>query len=118
NIMKSSDNRVTCYVDDLTVNGQTEDFSRDPGWEAVNNRRAPFEDCIVRFRFDFGFSPTHFAGGWPGELGGIVFRGDDRFPEKMAYYGDRTNPLTMSAPLAASGRVAMTRGISDSTSLL
>ena len=35
NVMKSSDNRVVVFMDDLTINGQTEDFSRDPGWESM-----------------------------------------------------------------------------------
>ncbi|GMV96087.1 MAG: hypothetical protein AMXMBFR83_04560 [Phycisphaerae bacterium] len=117
NVMKSSDNRVRFYLDDVTVNGHTEDFSRDPGWEGVGNRKT-YEDCVVRPKFDFGFSPTAFAGGRPGELGGVVFRGDNREAHKMACYGDRLEPLTLRAPLRASGRVALTRGVSDSTVLI
>jgi hypothetical protein len=51
-------------------------------------------------------------------LGGEVFRGDCLFAEKLAYYGDRVGPLTLDKPLHAAGRVAMRRGISDSTSLI
>lgn len=117
NVMKSSDNRVKAYVDDVTINGRFEDFTRDPGWESANSRRT-YEDCVVRPKFNFGFSPTRFAGGAKGELGGVVFRGDDREPQRMAYYGDRLEPMTLGAELAASGRVALTRGISDSTTLI
>lgn len=117
NVMKSSDDQVTVYLDDLTINGHKEGFSRDPGWDQRGNRRT-FNDCVVRPRFDFGWSRTNFAGGSPGELGGVVFRGDDRRPHTMASYADRLNPLTLEAPLIASGRVCLVRGISDSTTLL
>jgi hypothetical protein len=117
NVMKSSDNRVVAFLDDVTINGQTDDFTRDPGWEQQGNRRK-YEDCIVRPRFDFGYSPTSFAGGAPGELGGLVFRGDSLKPHMMAFYGDRLEPLTIDSPLTASGKVCLKRGISDSTTLL
>jgi hypothetical protein len=117
NIMKSCDNRVVVFVDDVNVNGETEDFSRDPGWEERGNRRK-FEDCIVRPRFDFGYSPTNFAGGAPGELGGLVFRGDARWPHTMAFYADKLEPLTLEMPLAAEGRVCLKRSVTDSTALL
>jgi hypothetical protein len=35
----------------------------------------------------------------------------------MACYGDRIGPLTLGKPLQASGRIAMRRGVSDSTTL-
>ncbi len=117
NVTKSSDNRVVTFLDDVTINGQTEDFSRDPGWDQQGNRRR-YEDCIVRPRFDFGYSPTSFAGGAPGELGGVIFRGDSLKPHMMAFYGDRLETLTLDAPLTASGRVCLRRGITDSTVLL
>jgi len=73
---------------------------------------------LVRPWFDFGFSNTNFAGGNAvGELGGQIFRGDCRYPERMASYGDRVGPLTLTGPLKASGRIAMKRGVSDSTTL-
>src|SRR5262249_55561916 len=73
----------------------------------------------VRPRFDFGYTPTHFAGGRAaGEMGGIVFRGDCRYPERLAYYGDRLAELTLAKPLQASGKVCLRRGVTDSTTLL
>src|SRR5262249_18418349 len=64
-------------------------------------------------------SPTRHAGGRAaGELGGLVFRGDCRFPDRMACYGDRLAMLTLDKPLKASGKVSLRRGVSDSTTLL
>jgi len=51
-------------------------------------------------------------------LGGLVFRGDCRFKDRLAAYGDRLKPLTLDQPLRASGKVALRRGVSDSTTLL
>src|SRR5262249_44791517 len=70
-------------------------------------------------RFNFGYSPTNQAGGRAaGELGGLVFRGDCRWPGRMAYYGDRLSPLALDKPLRATGRVCLHRGVTDSTVLL
>jgi hypothetical protein len=46
-----------------------------------------------------------------------VFRGDCRYPEKMACYGDRLEELTLEKPLRASGKICLRRGVSDSTVL-
>src|SRR5205823_3788458 len=60
----------------------------------------------------------HLAGGRAGgEIGGLIFRGDERYPERMAYYGDRIGELDLTVPLKASGRVCLRRGVTDSTSL-
>src|SRR5262249_10143605 len=53
-----------------------------------------------------------------GELGGLVFRGDCRYQDRLAAYGDRLSLLTLEKPLKASGKVALRRGVSDSTTLL
>src|SRR5262249_7395529 len=75
NVMKSGDDGGEVWLDDLAVDGELEHFDADPGWEGRGNRRT-YETRNVRPRFDFGFSPTRFAGGLaPGELGGVVFRG-------------------------------------------
>jgi hypothetical protein len=118
NIPKHFDTGGQVWFDDITVNGETELFDSEPKWEAVGTNRT-YRTFSVRPRFDFGFSKTNHAGGKSGgELGGEVFRGDCLFPEKLAYYGDRVGPLTLDKPLRASGRVALRRGISDSTSLI
>jgi hypothetical protein len=117
-VLKSVDGAGEVWVDDVTLDGQTDDFARDPGWEGRDNRRT-YQTADVRPRFDFGYSPTRHAGGRAaGELGGLVFRGDCRSAEKLAAYGDRVGPLTLDRPLKASGKVALRRGVSDSTTLL
>lgn len=117
NVMKSADSGSEIYVDDLTINGRRETLDADPKWDGRNNR-ATYRTNNVRPRFDFGFSATHFAGGkGAGELGGLVFRGDCRYPDRMAYYADRVGPLTLDERIRASGKVALRRGVSDSTTL-
>ena len=118
NVMKQFDGGGTLWLDDVTINGERADFSSDPNWDGSGNRRT-YETRNVRPRFDFGFSPTRYAGGEAaGELGGLFFRGDCRYGERLAAYGDRLNPLTLQRPLRASGKVTLRRGVSDSTTLI
>src|SRR5262249_43507826 len=115
NVMKSADGGGEIWLGDVTVNGTKEDLSKDPGWDQLQNRRGS-RPADVRRRVDFGYSPTGFAGGaGRGELGGLVFRGDCRFPDKLACYGDRLATLTLDRPLRVSGRVCLRRGVTDST---
>jgi hypothetical protein len=117
-VMKSAAAGGEVWLDDITINGDKEDFSSDPGWDALNHRRT-YTTKVVRPRFDFGYSATHNAGGKStGELGGLVFRGDCRFPDKMAYYADRLDELNLDKPLRASGKVCLKRGVTDSTMLI
>jgi hypothetical protein len=116
-VMKSVDGGGEFWIDDVTINGRADDFSSDPKWDGFNNR-ASYTSTIVRPRFDFGFSPTEWAGGRSGELGGLVFRGDCRYPERMACYGDRLETLALDKPLKAAGKVALRRGVSDSGVLI
>jgi hypothetical protein len=53
-----------------------------------------------------------------GDLGGVVFRGDCRYAEKMASYADRRDELTLDKPLRASSKVCLRRGVTDSTVLI
>jgi hypothetical protein len=118
NVVKSADDSGDVWIDDLTINGVREPLHRDPGWEARGNH-TEFDSNQVRPRFDFGWSPTHYAGGeQAGEIGGTVYRGDGRYSERIAYYGARTCNLSPAIPLHAEGRVALLRGVSDSTTLL
>ena len=117
-VMKSADAGGELWMDDVTINGVGEDFSADPGWDALRNH-VQYVSANVRPRFDFGFSPTRYAGGHAaGELGGLVFRGDCRDPSRLACYGDRLGDLTLEKPLRASGRVCLRRGVTDSTVLI
>lgn len=117
-VLKSADGGGEVWLDDVTVNGVTDHFATDPMWEGVGNRRQ-YQTADVRPRFDFGYSATRHAGGVAaGELGGLVFRGDCREKNKLAAYGDRLAPLDLDTPLKSSGKVALRRGVSDSTTLL
>ncbi len=118
NVIKSADSGSEGWFDDIAVNGgPREGFDDDPQWDGHNNRQT-IASRMVRPWFDFGFSETSFAKGRErGELGGQMFRGDCRYPDRMACYGDRLEPLTLEKPLKASGKVAMNRGVSDSTTL-
>jgi hypothetical protein len=114
NVVKSPDTGGEVWFDDITINGETESFDRDPRWDGFQNRRV-YQTSNVRPRFDFGYSPTHYAGGRkPGEMGGVIFRGDGRYPNLMAFYGDRLEELTLAGPLKASGRISLRRAVSDS----
>jgi hypothetical protein len=118
NVMKSADGGGSLWLDDLNLNGKPEALNRDPRWDGLRNRAA-WTSTNVRPRFDFGYTPTRHAGGeTEGEMGGLIFRGDERYPERMAYYADRLGELTLAHPLRASGRVCLHRGVTDSTSLL
>jgi hypothetical protein len=117
-VLKSAAGGGEVWLDNMTINGEADDFAKNPGWEGVGNRRE-YETADVRPRFDFGYSPTHYAGGQGmGELGGLVFRGDCRYQDRLAAYGDRLQLLSLDKPLKASGKVALRRGVSDSTTLL
>ena len=118
NVVKSADGAGEVWLDDLTVNGEREEFSKDPRWDSLSNRKR-YLSQEVRPRFDFGFSATGHAGGTKkGEVGGRVFRGDDRSAATLASYADRIGPLDLTRPIRASGRVSLLRAVSDSTSLL
>jgi hypothetical protein len=83
-VIKSADLGGQLWMDDVTVNGLVDDFGADPAWDQLRNR-VEYVSTNVRPRFDFGFSPTRYAGGRAGgELGGLVFRGDCRYPARMA----------------------------------
>jgi hypothetical protein len=118
NVMKSADSGSEIWLDDIAINGRrAESFERDPVWDGRNNRRTTRTN-FVRPWFDFGYCDTNRAGGKAaGEFGGRVFRGDCREVARMACYGDRLERLTLGKRLRASGKIAMTRGVSDSTTL-
>ena len=121
-VSKSYDSPGSLWVDNLSVNGgPTQTFSGDPGYDSLRNRTT-YTSTNVRPRFDFGYSGTNFAGGTgTGEFGGHTFRGDSRpdfLGQRMAYYGDRLQQtLDLTTPLKASGKLAFTRGVTDSTTL-
>jgi hypothetical protein len=101
NGMKSG-GTTTLFFDDVRVNGQAQDFSKDPGWIGTGNR-VTFEDRELTGAHDFGFSPqTSHAGGQPGEVGGGLWRSGD-----YAYYADRVGPFHLEQRLEARGKVSL-----------
>jgi hypothetical protein len=104
--------QLVIYFDDLEYNGQSQDFSQDPAWDAKLNR-TKYQAKDVGGAHDFGFSLTRFAGGKPGEIGGTFWRSG-----KYAYYADRVGPLSLDDRLEARGRVILTTGAPDSDMFL
>jgi hypothetical protein len=107
NVQVSGDG-MDLYVDDLTIDGQPQDFSRDPQWIGVGNQ-GQFPDRAIRPLHDFGYSRTNHAGGKTGEIGGIVWR-----DEKPAWYGAPMGRVTLDDELTASGKIAFLAAGSDS----
>ena len=108
---------MNVYLDDLNIDGESYDFSDDPGWEG-NGNRITFQDNEIRPYHNFGWSQTNHAGRTPGEVGGLIWRADPRDPELSAFYADQIGHLTMDHTLAASGKVAMIRASADSAVLI
>jgi hypothetical protein len=111
NMMKPG-GTATIFFDDLTYDGQTEDFSKDPKWDAAGNRRT-YQPTDVAGAHNFGFSDTNFAGGKAGEVGGTFWRSG-----KYAYYADKVGPLSLDDPLTARGKVVLKVGAPDSDMFL
>jgi hypothetical protein len=117
NVLKSVDAAGQIWMTDLVINGDTQSLDADPKWDGFRNRQS-YETRNVRPRFDFGYSPTNYAGGAAkGEIGGSLFRGDQRFPERMAYYGAVLRDLSLNDRLEAGGKMCLRRGVTDSTIL-
>ncbi|HTM53708.1 MAG TPA: hypothetical protein VL175_06740 [Pirellulales bacterium] len=117
-VMKSVDSGGEIWLGDIAIHGRAQDLSHDPGWDGFQNRRT-YTSSIVRPRFDFGFSSTQYARGErSGELGGLIFRGDCREPNRMAHYADRLESLSLDKPIRAAGKVCLRRGVSDSGVLI
>ncbi len=111
NMMKPG-GRMSIYFDDLQYLGRAQDFSDDPKWDASGNRTT-YRAKDVAGAHDFGFSPTHHAGGKAGEVGGTFWRSG-----KYAYYADKVGPLGLDDRLEASGKVVLQSGAPDSDMFL
>lgn len=108
---------MTIYLGDISVNGERQDLSTDPGWEAIGNRTT-FRDTAIRPLHDFGYRNTSFAGGAPGELGGRVWRLESVNPEQAFCYGTPVGRLSLKEPLSASGKIVLRAVAVDSALLL
>ncbi len=114
-VLKAWDSPGEAWLDDVTIGAEHFNFAQDPKWDGLRNRSS-YQTKDTRPRFDFGWSPTHFAGGKAaGELGGLIFRGDCREAARLAAFGDRISRLTLNQRLIARGKISMRRGVSDST---
>src|SRR3954468_20174935 len=72
------------------------DFSKDPGWDALNNRLLPEKLPVTRQHF--GWRDTNYAGGKSkGEIGGRVQRS-----RTAAYYAMPITPRSLNDRLHAS----------------
>jgi hypothetical protein len=107
NMMKPG-GEMGIYFDEVTYLGRTQDFSSKPSWDARGNRDT-YREAQEVGAHDFGFSNTNFAGGSPGELGGIFWRGG-----KYGYYADRVGPLSLDDRLEAKGKIVLKVGAPDS----
>jgi hypothetical protein len=104
--------RMSIYFGDLQYLGRSADFTQDPNWNASGNR-ANYSAKDTAGAHDFGFSPTNYAGGKPGEVGGTFWRSG-----KYAYYADKVGPLSFDDRLEASGKVMLKSGAPDSDMFL
>lgn len=109
---QTAGNHLRVYVDDLVVDGESESFDEDPGWIRDANP-VEFRQRVIRPFHDLGYSATNYAGGAPGEIGGIMFR-----DEAPAYYADHVGPFTFDDELFASGKMVLRSAGADSGVLL
>lgn len=107
NIMKAGGS-MSIHFDDLTYEGRSQDFSRDPQWDASGNRSS-YQAKDVGGAHNFGYSQTSLAGGKPGEAGGVFWRTDE-----WGYYADKVGPFSFEDRLEARGKVVLTVGGPDS----
>ncbi len=103
--------RVEIYLGDLTVNGQELDLSQDPHWEGRNNA-SRYTEPDFHGMHSYGWSQTNWAGEAAGEIGGLFWRTEPRDP-LCSYYGDDVGTLTLDDPIAFSGTICFTEGMTD-----
>lgn len=77
-----------------------QNFSKDPGWEGLNNRVECKNPPLITQ--NFGWAPTNRTGSGPGEIGGIIWRSTT-----PAYYAMPLGPLSFKDKFAASGKIAL-----------
>lgn len=106
--VETNGDSMDVYFDDLIVDGKSDNFDSDPNWIGEGNN-AQFTERVIRPYHNFGYQPSNYAGGEPGEIGGIMFR-----DEQPAYYAADVGQLDLNRPLFASGKVAFREGGADS----
>ena len=103
--------RVEMYLGDLTVNGQKIDLSQDPHWDA-HNSESRYTEHNFHGMHSFGWSQTNWAGEQSGELGGLLWRTEPPDP-LFSYYAADVGNLTLDDPIAFSGTICFTDGMTD-----
>jgi hypothetical protein len=112
NMMKNG-GAATIFFDDVTWNGQSQDFSNDPGWKGSGNRDR-YHDRELVGAHDFGWSAeTNHAGGRPGEIGGSLWRSG-----KPAWYAAKVGPFQNGQRLEARGKAQLVTAGPDSDMFL
>jgi hypothetical protein len=96
------------YFDDLKIDGSEESFDNDPKW-ATDGNPVEYEQRVWRPYHEIGYTPTSYAGGKKGEIGGIMFR-----DEQPMYYADHIAPFSLNDELKASGRIVLRSAGADS----
>ncbi len=99
------------YLNDLIVNGEKIETTRDPKWEGKNNRVRYTEESFQSMS-DYGYCQTNWAGESPGEIGGLFWRTEPEDPN-FSYYGADIGELTLDDPISFSGSVYFLNGMSD-----
>lgn len=101
---------LTAYFADLTLDSKPIDLAADPKWDGRGNR-VKYRDRERPGAHDFGFSKdTAYAGGKPGEVGGLFWRTE----KGHGYYAAKVGPLSLDDRLEAGGRVVLRAGAPDS----
>lgn len=99
-------NQTTLYFDDLTFNGRTESFDKDPGWDSSGNR-GTYVEKEPHGAHNFGYTATN-GGKRAGEIGGILWR-----HKSGGHYADSVGPLSLKDRLEARGKVILAVGATD-----
>ena len=95
---------LTIYFGDLERDGKKYEFANDAGWDGVGNRISyeGREQVGAQLWFQSG---DESAGGTPGEIGGVLWRGGN-----YSYYADRVGPISLNDRLEAHGKVVLKSG--------
>lgn len=110
---QSAGDELTAYIGDIVINGESQQLSRDPGWESIGSR-CTFRDTALRPYHNFDWRDSAYAGGSPGEIGGLIWRIESIHPEQAFSYGMPIGRLSFKEALTASGKITMRGAAADS----
>ncbi|MEW6754699.1 MAG: hypothetical protein AB1505_27495 [Candidatus Latescibacterota bacterium] len=101
----------TVYFSSVTVNGQELDLSQDAHWVGLHNH-ATWPEPDFHSMNSFGWTQTQWAGGAPGEIGGLLWRVEPEDPG-FAMYADGVGTLSLDDPVEFTGQVCFVDGMTD-----